>query len=257
MKVWNNRVLALMPHPDDMEILCGGTLIRLADAGVEVHVATMTAGDMGSAEIGRDEIAAIRRAEAAAGAQAVGAASYTCLEFGDVDFVFDSDARRRVAGMLRKVDAGLVITTPPYDYMFDHIVTSQLVRDACFNAPMRNYETPGRGSPTSGVPYLVYTDALEGHDMFGAECPLSFAVDISDVLERKLAALACHASQRDWLRRQHGMDNYIESARRWSGIRGPLAGGSHAEAFRQHLGHPHPADNPLSRLAGVVDVQTA
>ena len=105
MQVWNNRVLALMPHPDDMEILCGGTLIRLADAGVEVHVATMTAGDMGSAEMGRAEIAAIRRAEAAAGAQAVGATSYTCLGFGDVDFVFDADARRRVSAMLRKVDA--------------------------------------------------------------------------------------------------------------------------------------------------------
>ena len=43
------RVLAFMAHPDDAEILCAGTLIRLAQSGWEVHVATVAAGDCGSA----------------------------------------------------------------------------------------------------------------------------------------------------------------------------------------------------------------
>src|SRR5258708_1174932 len=68
----NRRVLAVFPHPDDMEILCAGTLLRLCEQGYELHVATMTAGDKGSAERSRPEIAAIRREEARKGAATVG-----------------------------------------------------------------------------------------------------------------------------------------------------------------------------------------
>ena len=50
-----------MPHPDDVEILCAGTLLRLKEQGYELHIATMTAGDKGSAVLSREEIAAIRR----------------------------------------------------------------------------------------------------------------------------------------------------------------------------------------------------
>ena len=64
----NKRVLALMPHPDDCEILCAGTLIRLREIGFEIHVATMTAGDKGSVTRSNIEIAAIRRDEAQAAA---------------------------------------------------------------------------------------------------------------------------------------------------------------------------------------------
>jgi LmbE family N-acetylglucosaminyl deacetylase len=140
----NRRVLALMPHPDDMEILCAGTLLRLHALGWEIHVATMTPGDKGSATLPTDEIAAIRREEARRGAAAIGAATYRCLEFADCEIVFDNDARRRVAGLLRAVDPILVFTTPPDDYMLDHEITSRLVRDACFNAPIRNYSAGGR-----------------------------------------------------------------------------------------------------------------
>lgn len=245
----NHRVLALLPHPDDCEILCAGTLLRLKqEAGFEIHIATMTAGDMGSPDLPRHQIAAIRREEAQKGAEILGAASYTCLEFEDVEIVFDQDARHRVAAMLRKLDPAIVFTTPPNDYMFDHVITSQLVRDACFNAPMNNYQTPGGEKPTSGIPYLFYTDALEGHDIFGVPSPTTCLVDISMQIEQKAAALACHASQREWLRAHHGMDEYIETMKSWCARRGKQIGVAYAEAFCQHLGHPHPSDNPLIAL---------
>ena len=72
MPAENRRVLAAMPHPDDMEILCAGTLLRLRDLGWEIHVATMTPGDKGSATLPPGEIAAIRRMEAQRGAEAIG-----------------------------------------------------------------------------------------------------------------------------------------------------------------------------------------
>lgn len=243
----NGPVLALMPHPDDMEILCAGTLLRLRKAGFRIHVMTMTAGDQGSPNRPRAEIAAIRRAEALRGAETIGA-SYECLGFDDVRITFDNPSRVTVAAALRRVDPFLVITTPPNDYMFDHIITSQLVRDACFNAPMPNYATPGGEPPTAGVPYLYYTDPIEGIDQFGERAPVTCTVDITAEMETKQAALACHESQRIWLQAQHGMDNYIATMQRWSARRGNEAGVPFAEAFRQHRGHPHPSDDVLMTI---------
>jgi LmbE family N-acetylglucosaminyl deacetylase len=246
----NRRVLAAMPHPDDMEILCAGTLIRLRKLGWEVHVATMTPGDKGSATLPPEEIAALRRREAQRGAEAIGAKSYQCLEFADCEIVFNNAARRRVVGLLRAIDPALIFTTPPDDYMLDHEITSRLVRDACFNAPMRNYMAEGSAGPSSGIPYLYYTDAIEGHDIFGQPSRVTGIVDISAQIERKVEALACHDSQRSWLQKQHGMDNYIESMRDWSARRGQEVGAIYGEAFCQHRGHPHPTDDLLARLLG-------
>jgi len=73
-------------------------------------------------------------------------------------------------------------------------------------------------------------------------------VDISARIERKAQALKCHASQRAWLQKQHGMDNYIESMKGWSAHRGREIGVASAEAFCQHRGHPHPQDDILLSL---------
>jgi len=246
----NKRVLALMPHPDDVEIQCAGTLIRLKEIGYEIHVVVMTAGDKGSAVLSRQEISTIRREEGRLGAASIGAASYRCLEFQDLEITFDVPSRRKISDVLRDINPGLIFTTPPSDYMFDHEVTSMLVRDACFNAAVQNYETGGNPNPIDGVPYLYYSDAVGGHDIFGQDSRLTCTVDISAQIEQKAAALACHESQRSWLQKQHGMDNYIESMKEWSAKRGQEIGTSYAEAFCQHLGHPHPQDDLLVTLLG-------
>ena len=241
-----------MPHPDDCEILCVGTLLRLKALGFEIHIATMTAGDKGSAELSQAEIAAVRRGEARCGAEALGAVSYTCLDFLDLEIVFDNPSRRRVAALLRRIDAGLIFTTPPVDYMADHEITSRLVRDACFNASVPNYTTDGGERPSSQIPALYYTDAIGGHDLLGDPTRVHLLVDISAQIERKTEALACHDSQRAWLRRQHGLDEYIEAMRRWGAQRGERIGVAYAEGFCQHLGHPHPTENLLGTLLDAV-----
>jgi hypothetical protein len=67
------RVLAIHAHPDDIEIQCAGTLLRLKQLGGTVSMATMTPGDCGSAELPCDEIAAVRRIEAQRSADLIGA----------------------------------------------------------------------------------------------------------------------------------------------------------------------------------------
>ena len=76
----------------------------------------------------------------------------------------------------------------------------------------------------------------------------TFSIDVTQVMDTKAQMLACHASQRNWLLRQHGIDEYLESCRKWSAKRGQEIGAAYGEAFVQHKGHPNPHDNLLKEL---------
>jgi LmbE family N-acetylglucosaminyl deacetylase len=245
------HILAIHAHPDDIEFQCAGTLLQLKQLGCRISVATMTPGDCGSAEHTCDEIAAIRREEARQAA-AILEAEYTCLEFRDLSIVFDNDCRRRVTEFLRRTAPDVILTAPPVDYMHDHEITSALIRDACFNASVPNYRTSqwDPAPATQRIPWLYFVDPIEGIDHFGNRQPSDFVVDVTQEFAKKLQSLACHTSQREWLRRQHGMDEYLEACKRWSGQRGREAGVEFGEGFRQYKGHPHPSSNVLLDLLG-------
>jgi LmbE family N-acetylglucosaminyl deacetylase len=240
-------VLAIGAHPDDAEFQAAGTLARLRQAGLEIVIATMTPGDCGSAELPPEEIAAIRRKEAADAARHLNA-PYFCLEERDLAIDYDAETRRKVVALLRDCNPDVVFTHPRRDYMVDHEITSLLVRDACFAAPMPNFSAPGSSPPTRRVPYLYYWDPLEGTDDRGDPVMPEFVVNIAAVIDQKRAMLACHVSQREWLRRQHGIDEYLNSMERWSQTRGADAGFAYGEGFTQHRGHPYPHDNAIIRL---------
>lgn len=243
------NILAIHAHPDDIEILCGGLLLKLKEQGCALTMVTMTAGDCGSAEHGQEAISTIRRNEAQKSAEMIGA-DYHCLEFLDLSIVIDNPGRWKVTELIRRVRPDIVLTSSPVDYMSDHEMTSRLVRDACFNASVDNYRTHAQNAapPSKHVPYLYYMDAVEGIDLYGDTIPTGFLVDISSEMETKLDMLACHESQRSWLQKQHGMDEYLDSCRDWSRKRGQQMGTEYAEAFRQHKGHPHPARNILAEI---------
>lgn len=240
------RVLAIHAHPDDIEFQCAGTLALLKQRGCHITLATMTPGDCGSAELGQDEIAAVRRAEAKAAADLL-EADYVCLEFRDLSITHDNDSRRRVTEIIRRTRPDIVLTAPPVDYMSDHEVTSRLVRDALFNASVPNYKTQQwePAPPLNHLPHLYFVDALEGVDWFGNPIAPEFVLDITSTFDLKLKMLACHSSQREWLRKQHGVDEYLESCRRWSAARGANLGVAFGEAFTQAKGHPFPNNNLL------------
>ena len=245
------RVLAIHAHPDDVEFQCAGTLILLREAGHQVTIATMTPGDCGSAVHDAEAISAIRRDEARAAAAMIGA-DYLCLEFRDLAVFNDDDSRRRVTEVLRRTRPDLILTAPPVDYIVDHEMTSLLVRDACFAAPCPNYATRQwePAPPLARIPHLYFVDPLEGADRDGERVRVGFHVDVSRVFATKREMLACHASQRDWLLRQHGIDEYLESQARWGSVRGEEVGVDQAEAFRQYRGHPYPHDNILLAAIG-------
>lgn len=244
-------VLAFMAHPDDVEFQCSGTLMRLKDLGWELHIATMTGGDGGTVEYTPEEIQRIRFAEGTAAADLIGA-SYRCA--GEFDFLvsYEQAAIRKTVEIVRETQPSLVITHSPVDYMRDHEVTSQLVRNACFCAGAPNMQTDvvPPASPLTGIPHLYYASPMESKDFFGEPVVMPFYVDITATIEQKEAMLKCHASQRDWLMKHHGMDEYLETMRRSSSEAGEHIGVTYAEGFRQHLGHAYPQDNLLGEMLG-------
>lgn len=246
-------VLSLLAHPDDAEFLCAGSLIRLVrEHGWQAHLATMTPGDCGSAELGPEGIARQRRAEGANAASLIGA-TYHCLEERDLLVFYQDRPLERVTRLLRQVRPKIVFTHSPADYMLDHEMTSALARAAAFAAPIPNFlRDRDLGPPMEQIPHLYYSDAIEGKDPLGREVAPGFCIDISGVIDTKAEMLAAHASQRDWLLKHHGMDQYLEAMRAWGRQRGTACGVAFAEGFRQHLGHSYPQDNLLGQLLGMV-----
>jgi LmbE family N-acetylglucosaminyl deacetylase len=241
-----NVVLSFLAHPDDAEILCGGTLIRLASLGWQIHIATCTAGDCGSIDKGPREISAIRTGEARAAAATLGG-SYHCLEERDALVVYDKPTLLKAYDLFRRVAPTLVLTHAPRDYMVDHEQASLIARAASFIYSAPNISTLPL-LPGAGIPHLYYCDPLEGLDSLGNPVNPTTLLDISPVMEAKCRLLSCHASQRQWLQAHHGMDEYVESMKRHAQDRGMLAGTQYAEAFVQHRGHAYPRNDLLAAL---------
>lgn len=240
-------VLSLLAHPDDAELLCAGVLCRLADAGWHVHIATATPGDCGSKTLPADEIAAIRRQEAAAAAKLIGA-TYHSLEERDVNVVFDRTSGQKAIELMRRLAPTLVFTHPRHDYMLDHEQVHLMARRAAFAYPIPNASTAPLIAG-SAVPWLYYCDPVESCDPYtGERAPATCIIDISEQIERKTEMLVRHASQREWLRSHHGIDEYVETMKRQAASRGEELGVKYAEAFCQHLGHPFPKNDLLSEL---------
>src|SRR5262245_19628023 len=102
-----NTAISVLAHPDDAEFLCAGVLIRLQrELGWNIHIASMTPGDLGTAEFTSEEIARIRRGEGAAAA-AVIAGAYHCLEERDLRVIYSETTLAKVTRLLRQVRPAL------------------------------------------------------------------------------------------------------------------------------------------------------
>jgi LmbE family N-acetylglucosaminyl deacetylase len=235
-----------MAHPDDAEILCAGTLIRLRDAGWQIHIATATRGDCGTMTQSAAEISEIRSAEASAAAALIGGAWHTIDEF-DGRVVYDKPTLDKTYTLFRRIAPTLVFTHAPKDYMIDHESVSLLARAVSFLYPAPNISREPLAA-TAGVPHLYYCDPIDGVDPLGNPVTPTTYVDITAQMDWKIQMLSKHASQREWLRAHHGIDEYIDAMKRHDLKRGSEIGTTHAEAFVQHRGHAYPQDDLLKTL---------
>lgn len=217
------RILAVGAHPDDLEILCGGTLARFVQEGHEVVMCHASRGDRGSFVHSREDIIRIRGEEARRAAEVAGAA-YASLGFSDGEVLAaDADQRRAVVDLIRDVRPDLIITHFPNDYMSDHNEISRLVFDCSFHATLPLFETDKPHH--SEVTPIYYMETVMGIGFH----PTEF-VDVSSTMETKTAMLEAHESQLTWLRDHDGVD-IVEQMRTTTRFRGQQCGVPYAEGF--------------------------
>jgi bacillithiol biosynthesis deacetylase BshB1 len=175
-------LLAIMAHPDDVELLCGGTLLRAADQGHRTGIVDLTRGELGTR--GTPEL---RAQEAAAAADILGVTERVNAGLPDGHIANTDAARRVVVEQIRRFRPRVVLLQYLSGRHPDHRIGSELVRDACFLSGLRNYPAPGE----------PFRPAKLCHALSFREDPVkpTFVIDISAQFERKVAAIACFASQ--------------------------------------------------------------
>ena len=223
------RVLAIGAHPDDLEILGGGTLARYAQQGAAISMAIATDGSAGHMLIPADELAEIRRSEAAKAAGLIGADFYW-LGYRDEHLFEDIPTRLRIVDLIRQTRPDVILTHNPQDYHPDHRAVSRLVFDASFVSGLPNVKTQHLFHP--GVAPLFYFDSFGGTNFI----PTEF-VDISETFAIKHEMLACHESQVKWLKDHDQIDvlNVIEITSRSRGLQ---CGVPYAEGYSSEKSWP-------------------
>lgn len=252
------RVLAVGAHPDDLEILCAGTLAKFKKNGAKIFMVHLCNGNKGHFEIPAVPLARMRAQEAKNSAKILQA---ECLGpvAPDLELYRDKPTMDKVIDIVRKTKPDLIITHSPDDYMCDHTVTSQLVVDASFMASLPNYKlhphhtggsTPvkGEGLRLSSPPPLRGRTEEEGakRNNYVPVTPVYFMdtvnginfqpteyVDITKFIKIKEKMLLCHISQAKWLKEHDNLD-YVELMRKQSSFRGLQCGVKFAEGFRLH-----------------------
>jgi N-acetylglucosamine malate deacetylase 1 len=220
------NILAIGAHPDDIEILCAGTLALYAEQGHRVTMAAFTCGDMGDKNIPPEKLAVMRKAEAEASAAIIGA---RLMWPGIMDeHVFPDETQRRVMiDLLRQADPDVIFTHSPDDYHPDHRYVSQLVFDSYFQKGLPHIpnqsEPPCRFAGTQ----VYYMDNIAGIGFLPTEY-----VDITSVMETKRRMLKCHQSQLEAISGLAGRD-IVQVTDTQSSFRGLAGGCAFAEGFRR------------------------
>ena len=231
---FNKVVVSVHAHPDDTEAWCAGTLKLLKEKGYKIIIATVTAGGMGG--IGSDEETTIDiRREEARKAAAVLDADYYCLEGRD-GYLFDTkELRLKISSLIRKYNAGIVMTHLPMDYHVDHRVTCNMVEAATIVATLPN--VPIEEEPLEITPLLYHTAPLTLTDPIGAPIvPPHFFVDVSSVMDAKREMLQYHKSQQTLMKVMHKMDDFFGVVYQGNKDYGQMVDVEYAEVFWQHLG---------------------
>jgi N-acetylglucosamine malate deacetylase 1 len=219
------RVLAVVAHPDDAELLCAGTLARARADGATIAVCVLCQGDKGQPATPIPNLPVVRRAEAAAAAKLLGAELLTG-DFSDGELADTIEARRKLIAIYRQFRPTLVLAHAPADYHPDHRAASALAEAASWFSASGGYMPDHPKLETQ--PELWWMDTI---NMLGFEP--GFFVDVTEFAELKQQMLRCHKSQ---LARWEDRDfSPLEEVMRVQySARGTQAGVGAAEAFRVH-----------------------
>jgi len=248
----SGRVLAIAAHPDDIEFLMAGTLLLLRAAGWELHYLNISSGNLGSLSMSAAETARARRREAQEAARVLEAAWHPPI-CHDLQIFYDDRMLRKLCAIVRTVRPSVILTHSPQDYMEDHMTTSRLTITAAFARGVKNYQTTPRRAPYLS-PVTIYHASPHGlRDQLGHVIAPDAFVDTTSVHAIKREALACHASQREFLKQTQGFDSYLATMDGFSRELGRMSQKfEYAEGWRRHshLGFCDEKADPLRDALG-------
>jgi bacillithiol biosynthesis deacetylase BshB1 len=237
-------LLAISPHPDDVELACGGTLAKAAKSGARIGLLHLTRGEAGTRGTVEE-----RGREAECAGKALGAEVVEFLDCGDGALRTGVDEEDALIEVLRRLRPELLLGPAASDRHPDHGRAHRLVEAACFYSGLAK-----RGQPESGEPHrpaAVFEYML--HDSFEPR----FIVDVTEVWERKMAALACYETQlyqRTGSREDRQPETKVSSPEYWLAVEGRarhfglLIGAEYGEPFNSRL--PLAVSDPLALLPG-------
>ena len=231
------RILAIGAHPDDIENFVGGTLALYAKQGHEIWFAVATRGDIGSPTGTRDETAFIRRKEAQASCDVLGA-KLVWMGYDD-EFLFNNlETRMSVIDAIREARPDIMFILSEADYHPDHRTIGTIARDARIPAsvPLIESRFPFTSIPTTYICDIFSDDGL-------AFTP-DFYVDVTEVQSEKQEMLAKHVSQVAWMEAVYQSEMDSDAVRR-DKRRGAEVGVEFAEAFQLLRDYPVTADLDL------------
>jgi LmbE family N-acetylglucosaminyl deacetylase len=224
-------VVSVGAHQDD-ELGCLGTLIRYHQQGWRITTVSVSNGDKGGQHDPRIPHAVIAQTRIEEATRVAGELDgrYFCLGQED-GFVFDSrEVRLALAGILRSVEADVVITLPPSDYNNDHVMAGQIALHASLLAAINVIDTDA--PPLPRAPFVMHMDTIVGLDFQ----PTHY-VDISDQFAEKARLLRLHDSQMQSQPNITGWD-LVTHAEVVGRFRGQQCGVHYAEGFRPVLRTP-------------------
>lgn len=245
-------VLALFAHPDDIEFVAAGTMLLLAAKGWDLHYMNLCTGNGGSVEMDSTSTARTRLAEAREAARLLGAKFYPPI-CDDLELTYSIPLLKKVASVVRQAKPSIVLTHSPQDYMEDHMTTSRLAVTATFAHGIPNFQTDPP-APSFGHDVAVYHAMPHGLcDPLRKTIHAGLYVNTTSVHPKKRAALAAHASQKNWLDVSQGMDSYLTSMDQASmAVANRAEHFEYAEGWRRHLhlGLSTTEFDPLSAALG-------
>jgi bacillithiol biosynthesis deacetylase BshB1 len=177
-------IVAVCAHPDDAELVMGGTIAREAGRGRRVALVDLTRGESGSR--GTPET---RAAEAAEAARVLGALHRESLGLPDAKLQVVPEHKDPMVEAIRRLRPRVVLLQHWEQRHPDHAAASRIVYDACFLAGLRNYR-PDLGAPFRPTKLAYAATMTEANDLTP-----SFVVDVTPVWETKMRAIAAFASQ--------------------------------------------------------------
>lgn len=222
-------------HPDDVDFGSAGTVAAFTDAGLEVTYCVVTNGEAGGSDraMSRGEMATLRQDEQRAAAAVVGVNDVRFLGHPDGRLEANFELRRDISRVIRQVRPERVITqSPERDLTFiyashpDHLAAGEAALDAVYPDARNPFAHPELLESESLEPWTVNELWIMGPGRPDAE---AVAVETTNTVERKVAALLSHKSQ------MSDPDAIGERIRSWALMAGEAAGlgaGRSAEMYR-------------------------